>query len=163
MSKHIVGPVAPAMESPLPRRRPAQPVFYSPGRPCIIDHAIEVDGLTVSFYERETLEQMRARYPDVVMIEWDEAAKLIYERNIRPVEPATEAQYNEALCCLPPNQWITRPGEESFKMSEHYSGAVTSIYARIGSRHFHLADDCDLPHAEIIRRCVVFVGGESTK
>jgi len=60
------------------------PVFYQPGKPGIIDVAVERDGIQTGAYSGENLEQMRVRYPGA------EIGKL------GPVAEATEEMFRHA-------------------------------------------------------------------
>lgn len=130
-----------------------EPVFYVPGCAWIIDQAALVAGEYLSFYQRKTLEQMATQYPGVQLVEMDDAIAQSQEAVRLPVSEITQEQFDDALGCMPPQQWHHSDGAESFKCCEHYSGNITSIYARVGVRFFHMRDHFKLPHAEIISRC----------
>mgnify|MGYP003353315303 CR=1 FL=1 len=62
----------------------------------------------------------------------------------------------EALNVLPPQAWRRNGYTESFRMSERWSGTMTSIYCRIGAQWFKLLDDCResvLSHDQIVAMC----------
>ena len=64
----------------------------------------------------------------------------------------TGARWREALEILPPVGWQGDVARESFKMSERITGSITSIYVRLGDRHFSFADDIRTPHARCCER-----------
>ena len=96
-------------------------VFTSPVRQhLIIDFAVQRDdGVWVSQIQRETLERLAVRYPDVKMMNYDEAASLHEEAfKSKPVE-ITREKFFDMLECLPPSQWVRRHNSESFKISAY--------------------------------------------
>jgi hypothetical protein len=135
-------------------------VFYSSKENCIIDTCTD-EIIPRGHYGKKTLEQTRLEYLDAVYMPFEDASKLMDEKNTLPVSEITKEDFWYFLEVLPPNQWIQESGCESFKMSEHWSGPITSIYARIGKRYFTLRDNYKLPHDEIMKRCKEFIGGKS--
>lgn len=136
----------------------ASHVFYSESGNCVIDTCTD-ENPPRSHIKGQTLEEIRSRYPDAVYMEWDKASDLMDEKNRLPVREITRDDFWEMLEVLPPNGWKQAPGCESFKMSEHWSGNIIGIYARIGDRYFTLRDNCFMKHEEIIRRCEQFMQG----
>lgn len=125
-------------------------VFYSAAKRCVID-GMSADGRGV--YGRETLEEMRARYPDVEIVPIDTAIERIDAAFRSPPVEITEERFWEMLEVLPPLSWIQRPGTESFKLEEFTCGKITQIFCRIGERYFELSDNVTLPHDVIVSRC----------
>jgi hypothetical protein len=125
--------------------------FYEPKTHTVIDCLIDGRGM----YSGETLEQVRLRYgPGVVVMNTDEAWT-DHENAFRsaPVE-ITEEQFWDALEVLPPCRWRRSPGAESFHMSEHTTGCISSIYVRIGDYYYTFADDVALTHEERVAKCM---------
>lgn len=89
-----------------------------------------------SAVNHETLDEIRLRYPGAEIAEFHSwaAAK---ERALctEPVE-ITEDRFMEMLEVLPPQNWQRGKGCESFELSEHFSGRVTSIFCRFGPEYF---------------------------
>ena len=54
----------------------------------------------------------------------------------------TEYRFFEMLEVLPPQRWHQGRDCESFELSEHQSGRVTSIFCRFGNRYFEFLDVC---------------------
>jgi hypothetical protein len=127
-------------------------VFYSRSTNSVIDTCRDTNPPR-SHIQNETLEEIRARYPDAEYIEFEKAIKISEDLHRLPVREITEKDFWEMLEVLPPAGWKQEPNCESFKLSERWSGNITDIYARIGERYFTLRDTIFLPHAEIIRRC----------
>ncbi len=132
--------------------RTADHAFYTPKENRIIDTCTD-EPTPRGYYSRQTLEEIRADYPDAVYMLFDEAIKTMYNAHKTNVEEITEEKYFYALEVLPPAGWINGDDCETFKMSEHICGNITDIYARIGQRYFTYCDDIRTPHAEIIKRC----------
>ena len=137
-------------------------VFYTPasdGRyPVIIDIAHQTEAGWIGQYSHETQEQIALRHPTVTL---GDAEVVADEREAMmigdPVE-ITEEQFWDALECLPPEGWINRQHEESFKMCEYYSGNITSIYARVDGRYWTFKDVGTKSHADIIAKVRAAVG-----
>ena len=133
--------------------RDDQKVFYQPGKPGIIDLAIERAGVLTGGYSGETLDAMRLRYPDAEVGELGPVSAASEEMfKCKPVG-ITEARFVEMLEVLPPVGWVQRDGCESFKLSERTSGNITAIFARIGTQYFELQDSIFTKHEQIIAAC----------
>ena len=128
------------------------PVFYQPGKPGIIDLALDRDGIMRGIYSGETLEEMRLRYPAAEIGELGPVAKASDDHfRHGPVE-ITEDQFDYALEVLPPEDFVVRNGASTFKMCEYTSGRITAIYASIRGRYYELADDFALSHDAILAK-----------
>lgn len=124
------------------------------GRPSIIDALKEGRGT----YSGETLDEIRARYPDARLMDDDEYNRIhaAYWTS-EPVE-ITEDEYVDALEALPPLQWRRGDYAETFKMSEFLSGSITGIYCRLGRRYFCFNADVKTPHDQIVAKCEAVKG-----
>ncbi len=90
---------------------------------------------------RESLEQIQMRYPGAAiadLAEWTAA-----KEKALCTEPAeiTEERFMEMLEVLPPQRWHRAHSVDgvfcqSFELSEHLSGRVTSIYCQVGEKFF---------------------------
>ena len=127
-----------------------EPVFYHPGR-GIIDTARKIDGVLRSSIRNETIDQMRQRYPDVVVGTLDEA--IMDHENAMKSKPSeiTEDAFNAAFEVLPPMNRRRGGGGSSFMMMEMLSGQITTIYVSVKGRFFSFNDACTLPHGEIMK------------
>ena len=125
--------------------------FCAPGLLGIIDLAVpREDGVLVGQISRESIEQISERYPGAYL---DTLSGAIERRNkamTSAPKKITREQFIAALECLPPMGWTSRGYTESFKMSEFTCGNITSIYARIDERYYHMSDVFTLKHEEII-------------
>jgi hypothetical protein len=134
-------------------------IFYSAKTNDIIDTCTD-ENPPRSHVNGHTLEEIRTRYPDAVIMEWEKAQKIMDDRNCLPVREITEEQWYEMLEVLPPEGWKNDDNGESFKMMERWSGIITDIYARIGTRYLTLRDSAYTKHDEIMKRCNQFIQGE---
>ena len=126
---------------------------YSAENRCVIDLMLPCALGYRSQFERESIDEMRRRYPDVQLTTLDDATSRI-EQAFRsgPVEISRD-EYCEMLEVLPPVDWTSSNGWESFKMVERTSGNITNIYATDGTRYFCLSDSIYMPHRDIIAAC----------
>lgn len=126
--------------------------FVSLAKRVIIDYA-GANGRTQIF--GQTLEEVRDRYPDVQIMEANEAVNAIENDLIDAgATEITEQQFTDALEVLPPMKWKSDSDSESFMMAEFFYGSVTSIYARVGNRFYTFYDRCSLSHDDIVRKVV---------
>lgn len=133
--------------------------FYVPGSVQLIDVIHPDDGL--SLYGKADHSAIQAEYPGAVRMSFAEACRQIdaaqVAHYVKPVSEIDDATYWERLEVLPPHDWRTVDGVESFKMSERLCGSITGIYAQYRGRYFTMTDDCRLPASEIAARVRAFV------
>lgn len=130
-----------------------QKVFYVPGRHGIIDLAIQrPDGVLVGEFSKETLEQIGRRYPGAQLGDFDTVLDAQEQAMKTDPKEVTEEHFIEMLECLPPMGYVNCGNTESFKVCELVSGNIANIYARIGSRYFHLCDVASIKHDAIIAK-----------
>ena len=135
--------------------RDEQKVFYQPGKPGIIDVAIERNGVLTGGYSGETLEAVQVRYPGAMIGELGPVCAASEEMFKSKPARITEERFIEMLEVLPPVGWVRRDGCESFKLSERTSGNITAIFARIGADYFEMQDSIFTKHDAIIADCKV--------
>lgn len=127
--------------------------FVSLAQRVIIDYA-GANGRTQIF--GQTLEEVRERYPDVQVMEANDAVDAIEDGLIDDeVTEITEQQFIEALEAMPPMKWKRYSDAESFMMVERLYGSVTSIYVRVGDRYYTFHDRCSVSHDDIVRKVVL--------
>ena len=137
--------------------------FYVPGRPGIIDAVHPNTGRGV--YGNRSLAEIREEYPGAEVGDFDEVANASDGFYRRGPEQCSRDHFLEMLEVLPPQQWVRRGDVQTWKMLERTSGRITNIYCGLGLHCYTLADDFNLPHAEIVRRCVEYaktIGREYT-
>lgn len=134
-------------------------VFYEPGQLWAIDFAVQIETGFVSEMTGETLEQLRQRYPNAVLASTEEWRVQAEASIITEPQITTRDRFIEMLEILPPDGWHRSEHEESFKMSERYSGRITHIFVRIGRTYYTFLDSCKLSHQEIVDKCKKFING----
>jgi len=128
-----------------------EPVLYIPGQPGIIDIMKKSkDGTLRSWVNGHTVEQVQARYPGCVLGELMTVVADTEEMNRTPPFPITEEDFIKALECLPPEGWTNKGGCETFKMCEYFSGNITAIYARCGTKYYMMRDHATMTHDQIL-------------
>ena len=129
-------------------------VFFVPGNTSAVDYArLRQDGEWISVHSAQTLDELQATYPGAVLgTELEFTAQMEQACRTEP-EHITADQFQDAFEVLPPVGWTSEGSQtESFKFMEHYSGRITSVYARVGDRFYRFLDVCSLSHAEIISK-----------
>lgn len=121
--------------------------------PRVIDSVlIDDNGVQRGRYSGETLEQISTRYPNALIGDID-AVIADQEQACRTQPTAcTEEDFFDALDMLPPEDWVTVNGVESFKMMERLSGRMTGIFARLGKTYWQFTDRCDLSAESIAEK-----------
>jgi hypothetical protein len=100
-----------------------------------------------------SLAQLQQRYPGGRIMTSTDAAELRERAMIdATVRSISGAAFDEALGILPPEDLVISGRDATFKSSEHWSGRVTAIYARIDGECFTFKDLCTLEHHEIVSR-----------
>jgi hypothetical protein len=129
---------------------------WSPSQATVIDFCHPVTGLTVCY--RQTLAEVRDRYPDAEEGEYDAIAPALEAarraKYVTKPTRITKDQYWSALECLPPLKMRGGGGATTFMMSEFYTADLTNIYCEIGDRYWSFLDTCHLTHDEIVRMCL---------
>jgi hypothetical protein len=124
--------------------------FISMSKHCVID-TLKPDGRTVLC--NESLDEVKLRHPDAQQMSLSAAVYELQSSLVdKDVTEITQEQFDEALGALPPNQWVRYSSAESFKSSEHLSGAITAIYVRLGSKFYTFNDYCHIKHEEIVTK-----------
>jgi hypothetical protein len=123
-------------------------VFYSPAKATTID-LIREDGL--SQVNGRTIEELRAEYPDVMSLSIDEAYARTEAYHRRAPWRITGERWDYMLGVLPPVNWRSGEGGESFMLSERTCGSITAICYREGNEFWEMQDSTRTPHAKIVR------------
>lgn len=106
----------------------------------------------------ETLEQIRKRYPKAEIVTWEPWLSNKEKAHCTEPQPIDKDRFMEMLEVLPPQRWQHGKNCESFELMEHYSGRVTSIYARFGNRYFEWMDVCGQSLAAHATHCGQMAG-----
>lgn len=124
-------------------------VAYSPRLNAVIDAFMD-DGR--SQFARETIEEIRVRYPDVVVKNVDAAVAAIEDAARSEPTRISKEQFEDALEMLPPRAWVRNEGTETFKFEKRLCGSITSIYCRIAGEYWTFNDRITLSHNAIVNR-----------
>lgn len=125
-----------------------QECFVSFDRKTVID---VIDGGGRGRFTGQSLDEIRARYPDALQMDIDKAADAIEQLYCsKHPTPITEHAFLAALEELPPVEWHTNANSESFKSPEALSGRVTSIYVRIGQQFYQFYERFGMKHRDIV-------------
>lgn len=117
-------------------------VFYTPAtaanpHPRSIDMVfLAEDGSRRGMYSNKTENELTVEYGEVRVMglkDFSEMQDATYVTD--PVE-ITESEFHNALDALPPLIWRRVNGIESFRLSEFYSGQITTIYAKTADGRF---------------------------
>ena len=127
-------------------------VCYSKDAKTIIDLMVSIEGKEVGLYSRETVDSLKARYPDAQCADLDAAHQVIEAEYVSRVEEIDEESYMSYLGALPPVGMRTLGKSQSFKMSERRFGRVTLICAQDGDRYFKFHDLISMPHDEVMAK-----------
>ena len=126
--------------------------FSSPARNAVYSLAFIPAGESepVSAGSGQTLSQVRARFPDVVVMAAGEAEALEENAYYQPWKEITEARWLDQLYVMPPADWVSNASGETFKSSERHYGKMTAIFACWQGRYFECRDRCTLRHSDLI-------------
>lgn len=117
---------------------------------------VVIDTITngLGTYSRETLEQVRERYPNAVIMPYEEAWKKHCDSYLTEPVEITEEDFWYFLEVLSPCSWHRRHDSESFYMSEFTTGDVTLHLVRIGTRYYKFEDHVMKTHEERVEKCL---------
>ncbi|WP_337263703.1 MULTISPECIES: hypothetical protein [unclassified Serratia (in: enterobacteria)] len=121
-----------------------------------------VDGAwhTTACATSKTLEALNAHGDHWELVTVEEAQERFTQVNYLPVSEITETRFNDMLEVLPPLDWWGGEHSQSFKLMEMYSGNITDIFARFGTRYFQMRNIVTLTHAQIIEKVRAFIDAE---
>ena len=131
-------------------------VFYTPATekvaPQVIDIAVMRDDEPVGVVSGLKLQDLRVKYPGTEIGSYD--AVLAQKEAMLTTQPTeiSEKDYWDALEALPPEGFRRTGQSSSFKMSEYFSGRITTIYVCTGKRYFCFKDQCTITHENAIQK-----------
>lgn len=118
--------------------------FYIPGSLSALD---AVHPFTQrACYGGQTKDELIAQHGDVEVLTSDEVLQRVSAAALTAPEEITEAEFIDALNCMPPCHWRRANGAESFQMSERYTANITTVYVRLGTRYFKWRDEMGTAH-----------------
>lgn len=130
--------------------------FYTPAQgnlvPQIVDVAIETDGEWVGRFSGKRLDAIREKYPTAQLGSMDDIIEIKEAMARTAPMPISADDFEAARCTVPPEDEQEDERGNTFKSSEHLSGSMTAIYARVGDAYFTFTDVCTLTHSEILAK-----------
>ncbi|NJO00404.1 MAG: hypothetical protein HC880_00815 [Bacteroidia bacterium] len=134
--------------------------FYVEGDLSIIDTVNTVTGL--SFYQNETLRQIKKRYPKAELVPLDYAIHRIEEAakerwTMLQPEEITEGEYLERLEVLPPEDFLRDDSGASFKMSEREYLDITTGFVAKDGKFYKMYVKSYTPHESMIKAVEHFI------
>jgi hypothetical protein len=127
-------------------------VFAVPGSRICIDFVHPNTG--ASIINGESLDQIRERYPDAVIVSYDEWSATRAAEQDTPIDwtDTTAERYDEMLGCVPPAFWRAGLFLVGEPMDHHaLSGAPRfSAFRQIGSRYFESSRPITIREAKSI-------------
>lgn len=129
--------------------------FYVPGDRHIID---TINPCTLrSSICNESFSTIRERHPNAEVWDldeaWQEIEHLTYALLVKNPISITEDRWDEMLNVLPPMNWRSGSGSESFMICEATALDLHSTFCRIGQQYFEMTDRQSLTHQEIAEKC----------
>lgn len=131
--------------------------FYSASAATVIlyvyvDGQTVIDGITREELTPQMIEGLFRRYPDLQLMDPDDADRLRDWSLCTPWQEITQERYDEMFEMLYPVDWKGGPqsDHESFKYAEGISNLVSCIFARKGERYFECRGFRNKTHEEII-------------
>ena len=104
-------------------------------------------------FSRQSIAELVERYPDGQILTLAVAADLAERAHIDgTVRVISREAFDEAMGWVPPEDLVIRANNVTFKSSEHFSGRVTSVYAKVGEDFYSFLDLCTLQHDEILEK-----------
>lgn len=125
-------------------------------RPQLLDAAFkDAEGMMLGIYSGKTVADFAQEYKGegrVQLMRMYDFDKLHDEALRTEPEEITEAEYDEAFSVMPPMKFHSLQGVESFRMTEFYSGHITTIYAECQGRYWKFRDAAYMPTADLVAK-----------
>jgi hypothetical protein len=94
--------------------------------------------------------EFRARWPEIILMNTDEAYALECSKFIKTVIEVDEERYTYALECLPPENCHALPkGGYYFQFCERTMGTVTAYYVNSGDKFFTFSNHAWMKPAQV--------------
>lgn len=127
--------------------------FYVPNQPWLIDDIrVGEDGVLVSALAGLNFMQVQEKYPGAVVTGLADAVLAIEAMCKSVPRPIDAVDFYYAKSSLENYGRESNLDTESFKLTEHKNGRITSIYGRVGTSYWKFDDVGEMAHDVIIER-----------
>lgn len=101
-----------------------------------------------------TRQELSRSYPgcNIVLMSMQEFNRQHDEALRTEPEEITAEDWQRAFEVMPLMKWQLLRGVESFRMTEFYSGSITTIYAKCDGRHWKFMDDAYMPTEQVVTK-----------
>jgi len=133
-----------------------QRVVIDVDNPEIIDVLTKANmGVYSGKLASDLIEEYKDRNCKIMLM--SEAVLLVKEHNltkyVKPPTPITRERFEDMLDTLPPLNWRVGSTSESFMFLEALTDNIRSIFCRVDSNYYELANVETLTHADIVNIC----------
>jgi len=96
-----------------------------------------------------TIDELKIEYPDIELMDTDQAMSTIEDTFKSPIEPSTEEWFTQSLEVLPPENWHGISGGQYFQMCEYQYGRITRYYIEHCGDYYTFCDTVWLTPAQV--------------
>jgi hypothetical protein len=126
-------------------------VFFSPSAKYCSAIDLARDGRGA--YSGKTLDDFRAEYPDIQIVDEDVSIQHDRNRKISPPREITEDEYTDLLECLPPCKWGRGEfGGSAFHVSERITYDIVTWCVKLGDKHYRFDDTDKINATKAVQR-----------
>jgi hypothetical protein len=126
-------------------------VFFSPSAKYCSAIDIVRDGRGA--YSGKTLDEFKAEYPDIQIVDDEVSVQHDRSRHITQPREITEDAYTDLLECLPPCKWGRGEfGGSAFHISERITHDIVTWCVKIGDKHYRFEDTDKLNATQAVQR-----------
>ena len=124
--------------------------YYETSSGNVIDTTLGIDEDKAAIAAK--LEELREDHPSVVLLSWPEVEVAQEKYHTTKAVEVPKSKYYEMLSMLMPEDWWTYDGGSSFKVVEHLTEGLTSIYVEMGGKYYEFTGRTSLTHPEIMAK-----------
>lgn len=133
-------------------------VFFSPSAKYCSAIDVERDGRGI--YSGKTLDEFKAEYPDIQIVDDEVSVQHDRARCITAPREITEDAYTYLLECLPPCKWGRgAEGGSAFHVSERITYDIVTWCVKLGDKHYRFDDTDQLNVTQAVQRVRESFGG----
>lgn len=126
-------------------------VFFSPSAQYCSAIDLVRDGRGA--YSGKTLDDFKAAYPDIEIVDEDVSIQHDRNRAITAPREIAEDEYTDLLECLPPRKWGRGEfGGSAFHISERITYDIVTWCVKLGDQHYRFDDTAKLTTTQAVQR-----------